>query len=961
MSKKWKRIIFLSVFALLLAFVALSAQSGAAYSKRLIEQSTVPTLSAAIGPMEAVSPATESRDSILGTLSTPEGFIWNDVSTVSAVFSIPTSGCYQIQIDYLPLHENYETILIDLSVDGIPAPAAQQSIPLYAAFGFESMDFAVNDRGDELYPEQYILPVWLTETLRHGTEAHDASRITLDLSAGEHILTLAEGDGAVQIGAIRLIPAGEMPTYEAYRAALPDAPVINTLNIIQAEKFSYKNKNAISLVNNANPVATPYDTHNLFLNTIDGKTFKNHMDRLAYVVDIPETGYYALGLKAAMPGKTDSPVFIDIEIDGSIPFDAFQTINLPFHKGMYNHLLQDTPVYLTQGTHEIAILLNDKPYHDIILPLQSIVDEVSALGINLQKISGGSQDKNREWVIADYLPNMVTDLKRWNGELAQIEAALLTLTGGVSSEEIQNISIAMRQIEKLIAKPNDAPKRLALLSQGSSSALQVLSKVLLLVHAQSLSLDAVLVGLPADPAELPITTGNYAFAISETAKQLARSFSNDAKAMTDDDNTIEIWVKRSRQYVDVLASLTEESFTLKNGTKVRFSLFTDISKLTLANAAGRQPDLVLGLDSYAINDLALRGSLTDLRGLPGINDYIGRVAPGSLLQMIIDDGLYGLPETQSFSLLFYRKDILDAYGWKVPSTWQDVTLMLSALQRSGMNFYTPLASSDAFKSWPATMPFFAQFGSDIFSTTRVGTAISEEAGIQAMSFMTNLFKIYGMPMQVASFYNDFRSGRIPIGVAAFSTYLELTYGAPELTGHWSVALTPGIPDASGEVQRWTTGGSNAVCIFEASDKKAQAWEFLQWWLATDTQVRYAEKLQNMYGQEFLWLSGNLEALAQLPIPKEHLDVVMEQIQWIHEAPKIPGGYYTERQVSDAFSHIVYDGMDVRSAMDQAAMIGDREIERKLREFKYMDDQGVLVKPYTVPSIEQVRGWLDAGR
>jgi hypothetical protein len=94
----------------------------------------------------------------------------------------------------------------------------------------------------------------------------------------------------------------------------------------------------------------------------------------------------------------------------------------------------------------------------------------------------------------------------------------------------------------------------------------------------------------------------------------------------------------------------------------------------------------------------------------------------------------------------------------------------------------------------------------------------------------------------------------------------------------------------------------------------------------------------------------------MPVEEADLRVIMEQVPWVKEAPKIPGGYFTEREVSNAWNRIVFDDVDVRTAVDDAVMISNREITRKLEEFGYMED-GVMVRPYQVPTIEDVERWL----
>jgi ABC-type glycerol-3-phosphate transport system substrate-binding protein len=238
------------------------------------------------------------------------------------------------------------------------------------------------------------------------------------------------------------------------------------------------------------------------------------------------------------------------------------------------------------------------------------------------------------------------------------------------------------------------------------------------------------------------------------------------------------------------------------------------------------------------------------------------------------------------------------------------------------------------------------------------TAIDGEEGVAAMKFMTSLFTIYGMPLQVANFYSDFRSGRIPVGIADMGEYSRISFSAPEIAGRWGVAMIPGMKNKNGEIERWSACPSKADCIFEASPKKEAAWAFIRWWLSEETQRAYTEKMQNMYGQEFLWTSGNVEVLKKLPIPEPHREQIAGQIAWLQDAPRIPGGYYTEREVSNAFNRIIYDGMDVRSSVDEASVVTNREIRRKMEEFGYIDSGGAVIRQYIVPAIGDVLGWLE---
>jgi len=434
--------------------------------------------------------------------------------------------------------------------------------------------------------------------------------------------------------------------------------------------------------------------------------------------------------------------------------------------------------------------------------------------------------------------------------------------------------------------------------------------------------------------------------------------------------SLRVWVYRPRQYLPIIQSLVDQRFSPSSGITVSLSLTTDEGKLVLANAAGRQPDAVIGSANHLPFELGIRGALEDLRPMPGFAEVVRRFSPGALMPYIVDDALYALPETQDFWVLFYRRDILAALGLSVPETWDDVTRMLPVLQRFGMNFYSPLSGA-GFKSFFTTVPFIYQNGGDLYRQEPYGgggagaaqgtvlrSAIDGEEALRGIELMSGLFTLYSLPLQAPSFYDSFRTAKLPIGVANFSEYLKLVTAAPEIAGWWDIAAQPGVRTATGQIVRWAPGSAQTAYAFR-SPRAADAWEFLRWWTSTDVQVAFQDRLRTSYGAEYLWPSANLEAFAALPIPAAHRRVILEQWRWMREVAKAPGTYMLERELSNTWNRIVFNGANPRSAVDDAVITIDRELERKLEEFGYLSN-GRVVKPYRIPDIATVESWARGG-
>ena len=62
-------------------------------------------------------------------------------------------------------------------------------------------------------------------------------------------------------------------------------------------------------------------------------------------------------------------------------------------------------------------------------------------------------------------------------------------------------------------------------------------------------------------------------------------------------------------------------------------------------------------------------------------------------------------------------------------------------------------------------------------------------------------------------------------------------------------------------------------------------------------------------------------------------------------------------MSNVFNNVVVDGENLRSRLDDAIKIVNRETNRKLEEFGYIDSEGNILKEYIVPSVETVRDIL----
>ena len=184
--------------------------------------------------------------------------------------------------------------------------------------------------------------------------------------------------------------------------------------------------------------------------------------------------------------------------------------------------------------------------------------------------------------------------------------------------------------------------------------------------------------------------------------------------------------------------------------------------------------------------------------------------------------------------------------------------------------------------------------------------------------------------------------------------------APELSGLWDIALSPGTLE-DGEIRRDQPADTTVAMIFSNTKMKEEAYEFLKWWLSSETQLKYANEMQTRYGSDYIWNTANQAAFAQMAYPLEHRKVILEQ--WSHQKELLrhPASYIVERSVSNAWIKIVTEGEPFRQTIDGAMLTSNREMLRKLTEFGYFDDEGNKLRDYNISLVDDIIAGLEAGK
>ncbi len=866
--------------------------------------------------------------------------------------TVPADGAYTLAVDMVAVDAFMNQPEVAVHVDGAIPLAEARRILLPVFYTNSRPEFPLDRYGNQALIRQNRLLRWSRVDLRDANFSLPRP-LALPLTTGTHTLEVEVTQGSFYLGSLYLQPAVDLPAYAPAQAPEPAGVLIAQ----EAELPAFKNDAAIRPVADRALTVSPYDTYRLLLNVLGGDSWRRSGGAVYYTVTVPSDGLYLLTLRARQNTRGDFTVFRRITVNGQVPFAELNAVAFPRLAEWTDVTLGGpTPyrLFLRAGENVIGFEATDAPYAPVVARIQQALLDINTLSLEVKKLTGNQVDPFKEWQLSAYIPDLEQRLLALAEQLRADRDLLLALNPTGGSAEVQMYQMAIDNIAFLAAEPDELPNRLNRFSEGSGSAAQLLGRILPLLQQQPLMLDQIFIHSVDRYPEPP--RAPFWLTVTENARRFWRSFQPDPyQSIGAAEGELEVWVNRPRQYVDLLQQIADERFTPETGIPVKFSIMPDENKLVLANAAGIQPDVALGVSTNIPYELAIRNALIDLRQFDDFNRTIGVFAPGSLLSYIINDSVYALPETQDFWVTVYRRDILESLGLPVPQTWDEVIQILPELQRFGMNYNTPLSSGPGVKQYLFTAPYLFNAGAELYSADGFSTALGSDAAVEGLTFMAESFTLYGMPLTTASFYDSFRYGSLPVGVTNFTTYLQLTTAAPEIAGLWSIDLYPATVLDDGRELRYATGSAQASLVFANTEQPEAAWTFLQWWVSTETQTDFQHQLLMNYGPEYLWISANLEVLEFTPIPREHREVIREQWRWLQEPVKLPGSYMQEREISNAWNRMVFDGVNPRVAIDDAAILINREIARKMEEFGYLRD-GVVVRAFSIPTLDTVREW-----
>lgn len=847
--------------------------------------------------------------------------VTTDESNAVFSFTVETPGFYSMAISYCGVENKKSDMLRSISVNGsIPYDEAS-NIAFTRIYTNETDELTVDSQGNQVRPRQVEVFEWQTAEVR-GSSGYFEEPLRFWLDAGENTVAFTALAEPMAIYEVRFFKWTETISYGEYKRNSESLGTEGETLRIQGEDAKYKSSYSmapLSVTGSAD--MDPVSLTETRYNAIGGSNWSSSGETVTWEFEIDEPGDYQIVLRVLQGGSSGSVSSRDILIDGQTLFSELNGYAFKYSHDWHNVTLgtgEETFIIpFETGRHTITMRVSLGGLAPILEGLENEVEELNEIYRQLLVIMGTDPDVYRDYQFELYIPEVIEELKarseavRTLGE--ELQEYLGTKTGDTQFlERFSEQLLDMYEEETAIAKNYSSfQNNISTLADYVAGAV-----------SQPLTVDYI----ELVPAGQTVPDGKTGFLESFIfgCKRFILSFISDYGASTAGDGSVEVWIGTGRDQSQIINMLSGNDFTAKTGISVDLKL-VPMTALLPAALADNCPDVALSLPSADIANYAFRGALERLDGFEGIDEIKKRFSPSALVPLTYEDALYALPETQTFYVMFYRRDIFSMLNLEVPQTWQDIFEILPVLQKNNMSIGMP----------ENRMHFLTmvmnQYGTELYNSDNTATQIDSDEAIEAFSMITSLFADYEIP-QTINFVSRFRSGSIPIGIAEYTTYNTLEVSAPELSGTWGFAPVPGVETEDGAVSNSSVGVTTGCVLMSKGKNPENGFKFIEWWTSAEVQSEYGVQIENQLGSSARYASANLETLSNLPWIKSDYETLLSLWENVRGIPEVPGGYYMTREINFAFSAVVNNRKDVSDELSEAALEINNEITSKRLEF-----------------------------
>ena len=870
-----------------------------------------------------------------------EGVLTPDESEVTWKVNVPQAGMYNILLEYLTTKSRGADIEREILING-EVPFAGASTLTFSRLWTDAEEVRKDNQGNDIRPSQTEVfdrqAVYCKDDMGYQTEPY-----AFHFVEGENTITLRAVNEPVVICGITRTPITKAADYIDYIAAQPEAAMTDegknyslTIQGVSAQLRSAPSLYARYVRSSSQTV--PYSVTNTILNYIGGDPWTYPGNWIQWNFSVPEDGYYNISIKARQMYQRGALSARTVYIDGKVPFRELETVTFGYNTSWEMRTLGDAEgnpyrFYLEKGDHTIRMEVTMGDMGPVLKDVEDSVYRLNQIYRKLLVLTGANPDRFRDYKLNEIYPEAIEAMELESKRLYKIVDDVQATTGERNDRiaAAQTLAVQLEQFVETNERITESFSNFRDNITSLGSAMQNMAES---------KLDVDLIMVTGENAKVPAVRESFLTGALHEIRSCASSFFVDYNSLGDkydanDDDVLDIWITTGRDQSTVLKTIVDDTFTAKTGIKVNIKLVQADAILT-AVVAGNGPDIVLSVSNWFAVNYAMRNAVEDLTQFGDFDEVVKPFYQSVLDPLTYNNGektgIYGLPETQDFLMLFYRTDIMEELGLPIPQTWDELIAQLPTIQGESLTVGVPFPDVGNVDTGVFNTLVY-QNGGEIYAENGKRTVIDNEAGVAAFELYTSLYNDYGLPT-IYDFPSRFRSGEMPMGIASYSMYNTLSISAPEIRGLWEFTLVPGTVQEDGTIDHTAHTGGLCCLMIKTDDEKVRnnAWEFMKWWVGEEAQVRFGREMESVLGTSGRYQTANRDALGQLGWSTKRLKILEEQMSQTHGFPEIAGGYSTTRHITNAIRRVITAKEDKRETLMNYARTINEEIRIKRQEF-----------------------------
>lgn len=880
-------------------------------------------------------------------------------SLIEFEVNVAQGGMYNLSVVYYPTEGKNSDIQRSLFVDGA-LPFEEMALLTFPRVwtnyvedtrtdknGITVMNWEKDNQGNDVKPKTMEIPEWQTRYL-YDSDGYVTEPLSVYLEAGTHTISIVSQREPMLINKMILSNAQEVKSYAEVKAGWDAAGAADSSGTQILLEGEYATKTSSQMLypqqDQSSPAVSPSSTKALLNNSIGGNSWRLVGQWIEWEFDILKDGYYCISLYDKQNFSRGIHVSRRITIDGEVPFAEMNDYAFDYSQSWREDKLADENgepyrFFLKEGHHVLRMEVVLGEFSEIVGLVEEAVQQLNGIYRQVIKVTGVAPDTFRSYQLEATLPDLHNQLVEARDTLNQALEKLEAVAG--SNTDKKAVLLTMRdQLDDLI---EDGEYFVRVIGTYKINV-RALGTWITNVISQPLQIDRINIYSP----DVKIKYDKTGF-FSQAGYEVSRLFYsfiidyNNIGSVSEDDSkenaALTLWIGSGRDQANVIKALIDDTFTSQTGISVNVQL-VDMNTLLKATLVGEGPDVaiqvantngVAGAVLYTGNDTpvnyGIRNAVLDLTQFPDYTEVLARFPDAANTQFTYDGAVYALPETITYPVMFYRKDILKEIGMEVPETWDDVKVAMTVLAKNQMEFGM-LANEQIFAS------LLYQNGGRYYNDDGSASDLDSDIAVGTFKDFCEYYTDYKLDKET-SVEERFRTGECPIIISDYTTYNNFAVSAPDIAGLWSFTQIPGTVQADGSVDHSVASTGLASMIMADTDYPDASWEFVKWWTSAETQTQYGREMESLMGSAARVPTANYEAFLNMPWPVDDFEALQEAMESARGIPQVPGGYYSWRNVYNAFYEVVTNtdtALPREELMDKVIYI-NAEIDYKREELE----------------------------